>query len=257
MGRIAASEVPVARCWLRFAQMTCRGTMTKPPPTPSSPTLTPDYAVIAASMRRSERSCVSLRASRQAAYVEVHYLLIIEELFPRAFQAVLPQDQHVRPLRVPERLARVLLDHQDRDIRGSDLLDALPDQALELRGEARAGLVEDEHGWVDHQAPSEREHGALAAAEGVSLAVGRRREVRKQLEQLIDALPHAVLAAVASHVQVLANRQLGEDIGHLRHVGEPLAHELFGRKSGDVQSLHLHSPFGRANQAGDGFQQSR
>src|SRR6202521_5195607 len=132
MGRIAVSEVPVARCWVRLAQMTCSGTMTKPPPRPSNPPASPPIAPMAASMRRSVRSGVSLRASRQAPYVQVHDLLIVEEILARPFEAVLPEHQDIGPLRVLERLARVLLDHEDRDVGGSDHFDALPDQALEL-----------------------------------------------------------------------------------------------------------------------------
>src|SRR5260370_17283594 len=146
MGRIAASEVPVARCCVRLAQTTCSGTMTKPPPRPSGPPASPPTTPIAASIRRSVRSGGSLRASREAANVKVHDLLIVEEILSRPFEAVLPEHQHVRPLCMAEGLARVLLDPEDRDVGGSDFLDALPDQALELRREARPGLVQDDNG---------------------------------------------------------------------------------------------------------------
>src|ERR1700674_1312162 len=257
IGRIAARDVPVARCWVRLAQMTCSGTMTKPPPRPSNPPASPPIAPMAVSMRRSVRSGVSLRGSREAPDVQVHDLLIIEEILAGAFEAVLPEHQDIGPLRVLERLARVLLDHEDRDVGGPDHLDAVPDQPLELRGQARAGLVEDAPGGVDHQSPSQREHGALAAAEGVCLPVGRGREVGEQLEQLVDPFPHTAPAAVASHVEVLANREVREDVGALRHVGQALVHELFGRKPGHVRTLHLHGALGRADESGDRLQQRR
>src|SRR5229473_1367115 len=138
MGRMAANDVPVARLWLRFAQITCSGTMTKPPPTPSSPPAKPPIAPIAASMRGSDRSCASISGSREPTDVQLHHFLIIEQLPARPLEAVLPEHQHVGPLCVPEGLAGVLLDDEDRDIGGADLLDPLPDQALELRRETGA-----------------------------------------------------------------------------------------------------------------------
>src|SRR5258706_2258157 len=105
MGRIAASEVPVARCWVRLAQMTCNGTMTKPPPTPSSPPARPPMAPMAASILLSVRSGVSINDSRKAADVEAHDLLIVQQLGARPFEAGLAKHQHAGPPRVPEGLA--------------------------------------------------------------------------------------------------------------------------------------------------------
>src|SRR5260370_37982872 len=105
IGRIAASDVPVARCWLRFAQITCSGTMTKPPPTPSSPPAKPPMAPIAASMRGSDRSCESISGSRKSADVQLHHFLIIEQLPARPLQAVLPEHHAVGPPRMSYGLA--------------------------------------------------------------------------------------------------------------------------------------------------------
>src|SRR5260370_6687213 len=257
IGRIGASDVPVARCWLRFAQITCSGTMTKPPPTPSSPPAKPPMAPIAASMRGSDRSCASISGSRESADVQLRHFGIMEELRAWALEAVLPEHQHVGPLCVPQGLARVLLDDEDRDVGGADLLDPLPDQALELRREAGARFVEDEHGRVDHESSCQREHGALAAAERLGLTTRRCGQVGKQLEQFVDPLPYAVLPAVATHVQVLANRELREDIRHLRHVGDAFANELIGRQTRHVYPSHPHDAFARADEPGDRFNECR
>src|SRR5260370_28762780 len=138
IGRIGASDVPVARCWLRFAQITWSGTMTKPPPTPSSPPANPPMAPIAASMRGSDRSCASISGSRKSADVQLHHFLIIEQFPARPLEPVLPEHQDVGPLCVPEGLSGVLLDDEDRAVGGADLLRPLPDRALELRREAGA-----------------------------------------------------------------------------------------------------------------------
>src|ERR1700730_14991676 len=121
--------------------MTWSGTMTNPPPTPSSPPASAPMPPIARSRRRSETS-----GSRETADIEVHDLLIIKQIRARALEAVLPARAHVRPLRVSERFPRVLLDDKHGHVRGSDLFDAVPDKPLELRCQTGAGLVEDEHG---------------------------------------------------------------------------------------------------------------
>src|SRR5260370_41997011 len=100
IGRIAASDVPVARCWLRFAQITCSGTMTKAPPTPSSPPAKPPMAPIAAPMRGSDHSCASITGSLEPADAQLHHSLIIAQLPAWPLEAVLPQPHRPDPLSV-------------------------------------------------------------------------------------------------------------------------------------------------------------
>src|SRR5487761_2899 len=195
MGRMAASEVPIARCWSRFAQMTWSGTRTKPPPTPSRPPANPATPPIAAS-RRGFETGPPISHSRETADVEIHHLLIIEQFVARSLEPILSKHEDICPLGVPQRLARVLLDDEHRHTGGADLLDAFPDEALEFRRQAGAGLVEDEHGGVDHQTSRQGQHRALAAAQGVGFAVRRSGEVREQLEELLDPVAHAPLSAV-------------------------------------------------------------
>src|SRR5487761_753827 len=142
MGRMAASEVPIARCWSRFAQMTWSGTRTKPPPTPSRPPANPATPPIAAS-RRGFETGPPISHSRETADVEIHHLLIIEQFVARSLEPILSKHEDICPLGVPQRLARVLLD--------------------------------DEHGGVDHQTSRQGQHRALAAAQGVGFAVRRGR----------------------------------------------------------------------------------
>src|SRR3979411_2531398 len=115
MGRIAASEVPVARCWSTPAHSGWSGTIRKPPPTPRSPLARPANAPIAASILTSERLLVSITrvASGEPAHVQVDPLLIFEQILSRAVQPVLAKHEHVCPLRVAQCLARVLLDHEN------------------------------------------------------------------------------------------------------------------------------------------------
>ena len=47
MGTIMASEVPCARCWVIARMATIKGTMTMPPPTPTSPLIRPPVRPIA------------------------------------------------------------------------------------------------------------------------------------------------------------------------------------------------------------------
>src|SRR5665213_4292655 len=165
MGRIAASEVPLARCWPRRAHMTWSGTITNPPPRPSRPPAKPAIPPMAASTRRSAARGVPISYSREPADVEIHHLFIIQQVQARPLQSVLPEHQDVCPLGMPQRLAGVLLDDEHGDAGGADLLDAFPDQALELRCKAGTRFIEDEHGGIDHQASGQREHGPLASTQ--------------------------------------------------------------------------------------------
>src|SRR5260370_20279572 len=135
---MAASEVPFARCWSLPDHRTWSGTITKPPPTPSSPPARPPRPPIAASMRGLVCLRSPLNELREPADVEVHNLLIIQQLLPRALEAVLPEHEHVRPLSVPKRLTCVFLDHQHGDVGRLDLFHFLPDQTLGIRRQGRA-----------------------------------------------------------------------------------------------------------------------
>src|SRR5450759_2520830 len=234
--------------------MTWSGTMTKPPPTPSRPPASPAMPPIAASTRRYEGGS-PISDSREPADVEVHDLLIFQQILARALEAVLPEDEDVCPLCVPQRLASVLLDHEHRNAGGANFLDALPDQRLELGRQPGARLIQDQHRWVDHQAPSEGEHRSLAPAERVGSSVRGGRQVWKELEQLVDPLVHSAMAAVTPHVEVLADRQVGEDVRHLWHISESPADELFGRLTRHVDPQDRHRARTRANQPGDRLQQ--
>src|ERR1700738_2508478 len=99
MGRIAASEVPVARCWSTPAHSVWSGTIRKPPPTPSSPLARPASAPMAASILTSERFLVSMATvgSGEPAYVQVDHLLIFEQILSRTFEPVLSQHEDVCP----------------------------------------------------------------------------------------------------------------------------------------------------------------
>src|SRR6202011_581800 len=156
---------------------------------------------------------------------------------------------------VAERLTSVLLDDEDRHVGRPNLLDALPDEALKARCQPRTWLVKDQDRRVDHEAPCECEHGPLPTAQRVGLPVSRSLEVGKEAKELLDPVPNTGLSAEAANLQVLANGQVWEDVGHLGGVGQSLADEAFGRLPGHVRTLDEPPAAGGADQPGDRLEQ--
>src|SRR5690554_4079129 len=74
--------------------------------------------------------------------IEAAHLVALKELARVTFQSVLPTCQHVAPVAEAQRLACVLLDHQDGGPGGIDLHHLLEDHVDHLRRQAGRRLVE-------------------------------------------------------------------------------------------------------------------
>src|SRR2546427_12353316 len=86
----------------------------------------------------------------------------------------------------PRQRAHVLVDQQERLAARLEPLDAAPDLGPDQRGEPLGRLVQDEQARVRHQGAPDREHLLLSPRERDAEAAGAGRQLREQIEDLLD-----------------------------------------------------------------------
>src|SRR5881296_1607138 len=122
-------------------------------------------------------------------------------------------------------LARVLLDHQDRQAARVDLLD-LVEEAVENFGcQAERGLVHEEEPGPRHQGAGDREHLLLAAGERAGELCLSLAQQREQREDLVQPGPELLTVDPGErpHLEVLVD---GERREKLAALGDPRDAEL-------------------------------
>src|SRR5262245_41114368 len=95
--------------------------------------------------------------------------------------------QQVRPMRHLQRLAGILLDHQNGDAHAVDLAYQPEDLAYHERGEAERRFVHQQQSRRRNQRACDRNHLLLAAAERASNLVLAFAQAREALEHRINA----------------------------------------------------------------------
>src|SRR2546428_881325 len=101
--------------------------------------------------------------------IEAVQVLHSEHRVGRPAAAHAPSGEHDAGVRDAQRLARVLLHHEDAHAPGVDLLHLVEHRAHEERREARRRLVQHQHLGVHREGAGEGEHLALAAAQVAGL----------------------------------------------------------------------------------------
>ena len=126
-----------------------------------------------------------------------------EEGLAEVEEAVAALDEHVTAVGDVERLAGVLLDHQDGDAGGGDLEDLVEELVHDDRRDPGGRLVEHQQRRPGHQRAADGDPPALAAGELAGRLAALRLEDREQREDLLHGLGDVVVADVGAHLEVL------------------------------------------------------
>ncbi|HEU5434174.1 MAG TPA: hypothetical protein VFU81_21060, partial [Thermomicrobiales bacterium] len=159
------------------------------------------------------------------AEVDIHQLTAARNIFRPAGEAVPSPDQDIDAAGDAQRLADVLLDHQDADAPFRERRDPIERLGRQLRRQAGRWLVEqDETGFHD-QRPRDGQHHPLAAAQIAGHHGHALAEPGKFADQFADAVfeQAAVGERMTADPQILAHRQLRKDAPALGHQRKPAA----------------------------------
>jgi integrase len=134
----------------------------------------------------------------------------------------------VDPIAYLEDVPDLLLDDQDgRPSRAPDVRDLLKDCRHEIRREPQRRLVEHEELWLRNQRPGQGQHLLLSARQPAGVLAKALFQHGKQVQHPGNPfLRFLSLERTATDLQVLHNRQVGEDPVALRRKGNPARHVL-------------------------------
>src|SRR6478609_596435 len=135
--------------------------------TPSRARTPAKLSVMPSTSSRSRATSAMLASPfrRGDAQVERHDLVVVAQVRGRAVLDDATTLQDVAVLRDRQRHGGVLLDQQDRGALAVDVEDDVADGLDDLRREAEARLVEQQHRRLRHHRAADREHLLLAAGE--------------------------------------------------------------------------------------------
>ena len=119
------------------------------------------------------------------------------------------------------------------------------------------GLVEEQELRVRHQRATDGQHLLLAARQGLGPLPAPLPEPREMLEHAVQILRHllAVAAQVGAGVEVLLDRQVGEDAPALRHLRDSQRHHLLGEGAVDALATEPDLALGQRLETGNRAQQ--
>ena len=124
--------------------------------------------------------------------------------------------------------------------------------------EAGGGLVEDEDRGLDDEGAGDGEHLPLAAGQRAGATGGAGGEVGEDGVERGDALGAAGLRQDGGgELEVLVDREGGEDVLGLRDEGEAVADLLVGGGLGDVGAGEVDAAGMDRDEAGDGLDEGR
>src|SRR5882757_9154164 len=163
-----------------------------------------------------------------------HRVAEIADLACRLHPPLLHHGEAVR--RAPDE-RHVLLDqdHGEPDLAvepDDDALDLLDDRGLDTL----VRLVEQDDPGIGGKRPRDRELLLLAAREHAAITVEILHEVRKQLADELWYLAPAVGPRERPHQDILADREIRDDLTPLRHVGDAGARAAEGRLTAEIDA---------------------
>ena len=151
----------------------------------------------------------------------------------------------------PQRLAGILLDHQDADaglVHGDHPLEYL---AHIDRRQACGRLVEQQQRRLGHQRPAEGDHLALAAGQFAGLLAALLLQRREQGIDLVDDVAEIVAPDESAHFQIFVHGERREDAALLGHIGHPLADQFVGLATADILAPEPDLSLAQPDQAED------
>src|SRR6266446_9872197 len=146
--------------------------------------------------QRRPRRCGSGSCSMggHPAQEQAIQIRIVEQLACATVQREPSHLEHQRAVRVLERAAHILLDHQDGGARVRESAQQLEHFLADLRRQADRGLVDQEDARLEQERAADLELLLLAAGERRGLAAEALADARKELEDFLDALAQQRLA---------------------------------------------------------------
>jgi hypothetical protein len=163
---------------------------------------------------------------------------VVEQLRCGPVECQAPHLEHERAVRILERRAHVLLDHQHRRAGVGERAQQRHHVLDELGRQADGGLVDQQHARPQEQRAADFELLLLAAGQGRCLVVDPFADSRKALERLLDAareLP--ARQRNSSELEIVADRERAEEVAALRHEGDAVREELARRPAVDAFSF--------------------
>src|SRR5664279_547932 len=148
----------------------------------------------------------------------------------------------------------ILVDDDDRKSCFFQTLQRGPDFLANARSEPFGCLIQDQEVRIGHERSSNRQHLLLAARELIP-AIGRAfAQDWKQIENAVLRPWHIRFLALLRHQQILANREVGEDLAALRHQTQAEAGDAMRRQTVNplspesyLSTVWLNEPHQRAN----------
>jgi hypothetical protein len=173
---------------------------------------------------------------------------------PAAGEAVLAADDDEAARREGQRVARVLLDHEDADAAGVDPSHLRKNLADVDWAEAGRRLVQEQQLRLAHEGAAHGNHLALAAGQLPGLLPPLDFEVGKHGVDRTERGLDVIAPDVGTHLQVLLHRHGGEDIELLGHEGETQRHQRVRLGVGDVAAGKADRTRARGDQSEDGLE---
>ena len=144
---------------------------------------------------------------------------------------------HIEPLRDPQRDRQLLLDQQNRHAAARDFIEQGTDLFDQFGRQALGGFVDDDQIRIAHQRAAHGQHLLLAAGQDSGGIVPARVQIREQLVDILEVPAPELARALHAQLEILLNRERGEDLPIFRHIADPCVGDLFGPEPGDRAPL--------------------
>src|SRR5208282_1280642 len=198
--------------------------------------------------------------ARSHAEIDRSDAVILEECFARAGEDDSASLEHVAEVAGLHGLRHPLLDEQDSEpVLAMQLADALEDEIGDGGSEPHRRLVEHEEPRGRGQAAADRQHLLLAARERageLAAPLGQHGEERHDTLEVARPLPPP-RRGIGAHLEILQDRQRGEDLAAFRHVGDAEVRARGGRHGEKVAFLIADAASLRRHRAGDRLEEGR
>ena len=152
-----------------------------------------------------------------------------------------------------ERLARVLLDQEDRHALGVDVDAHAEDRLDEDRREAERWLIEHQEPRVRHERASDREHLLLSTGERPRELLGALLEAGEEVVDVRDVVlePAQLFSCVRSHHEVVEDRHAREESPALRGLADPCLDDFVRLRLLELTPVEHDPASRRVHETGD------
>src|SRR5579883_507436 len=148
--------------------------------------------------------------------------------------------QHVGAMGDRQRLHDVLLDQQNREALAVQSADQGEHLLYQKRRQAERRLIEDEQLRLAHHAAADCQHLLLAARQRAGVLRPALLQAGEDGDDVVEVLlPAGAATAVAAELEVLANRQVGEDAPAFRDLDEARLDDAGRAGTGDIDTVEV------------------